>query len=59
MKIRAKREAMGWTQKELAERMDVTVMAVSYWETGRNIPTPDKLRKLAKIFDCSMEELLG
>ena len=58
-KIRVKREEKGWSQSKLAEQMCVSVNAVSHWELGKCLPTPSKLMKLAEIFDCSIEELLG
>jgi DNA-binding transcriptional regulator YiaG len=36
--VKALREQLGWTQREVAIRLDVTVKAVSAWETGRATP---------------------
>jgi DNA-binding transcriptional regulator YiaG len=33
--VKAVRNAVGWTQKELAAQLGVSVTSVSYWEQGR------------------------
>lgn len=52
------RKEKGFTQKELAEMLDVTDKAVSRWETGRNYPDIETLEKLALSLDVSISELL-
>lgn len=52
------RKEKGLTQKELAEKLDVTDKAVSRWETGRNYPDIETLEKLADALDISISELL-
>ncbi len=52
------RRRAGMTQKELAQRLNVTDKAVSKWENGRAKPTTDTLRKLAALLDVSPEKLL-
>jgi DNA-binding transcriptional regulator YiaG len=37
--VRAVRDDLGWTQKTLAERMDVCCATVNYWERGKTVPT--------------------
>ena len=39
-KIKALREARGWTQAELARRMGITRNGVNSWEQGLSIPSP-------------------
>ncbi len=46
-RIRAAREANGWTQGELAERLGVTQTAISYWESGKRMPGIEDLLHLA------------
>ena len=52
------RRRAGMTQKELAQRLNVTDKAVSKWENGRAKPTTDTLRKLAALLDVFPEDLL-
>ena len=52
------REAHGLTQKELAQRLDVSDKAVSKWENGQAIPRMDTLEKIAAELDTTVEEIL-
>lgn len=56
--ITKKRTATGMSQSELASRLGVTNKAVSKWETGKSKPTTDTLRKLAFLWQISVDELL-
>ena len=46
------------TQKELALKLGVTNKAISKWENGSAKPTTDTLKKIAILFNISIEELL-
>lgn len=46
------------TQKELAEKLSITVQAVSKWERGKGLPDISYLEDLSKIFEVSIHELL-
>jgi len=54
--LRAKK---GMSQEELAEKVFVTRQAVSRWETGATIPNTETLMLLSKLFDVSINTLLG
>lgn len=47
------------SQEELSERVYVTRQAVSRWENGDTVPNTDTLKLLSKIFDVSVNTLLG
>lgn len=49
----------GFTQDELAEKVCVTRQAVSRWENGETIPNTETLKLLSKLFDVSINTLLG
>ena len=49
----------GWSQNELAEKIYVTRQAVSRWETGETVPNTETLKLLSKLFDVSINTLLG
>ena len=49
----------GLSQDELAERVFVTRQAVSRWETGETVPNTETLKLLSKLFDVSVNTLLG
>lgn len=58
-RIKALREARGWTQAELARRMNITRNGVNSWEQGLSMPSPSCLVDLAKVFSVSTDYLLG
>lgn len=49
----------GLSQDELAEKIYVTRQAVSRWETGETVPGTETLKLLSKLFDVSINTLLG
>lgn len=53
------RTKKGLSQDELAEKLYVTRQAVSRWETGETIPNTETLKRLSKLFDVSINTLLG
>lgn len=53
------RTQKGLSQDELAERIYVTRQAISRWETGETIPNTETLKQLSKLFDVSINTLLG
>lgn len=57
-RLKKLRKDAGMTQKELADRLMITKSVVSYYEHD-NIPTPETLIKIAKIFGTSTDWLLG
>lgn len=58
-KIKALREAKGWTQADLARKMGVTRNGVNSWEQGLSMPSPACLVDLAKVLSVSTDYLLG
>lgn len=48
-----------YTQKELANLVNVKSTTVSGWELGRNEPSIDTLKKLASKLDVSFDYLAG
>ncbi len=57
--ILEQRKRSGWTQEELAEKLDVSATAVSKWERGVSIPELGIVCQLADCFHISVDELLG
>ena len=58
-KIKALREARGWTQADLARKLGITRNGVNSWEQGLSMPSPACLVELAKAFSVSTDYLLG
>ncbi|MBO7738869.1 MAG: helix-turn-helix domain-containing protein [Oscillospiraceae bacterium] len=53
------RSKKGLSQEELAEKVYVTRQAVSRWEKGETTPNTETLKLLSKLFDVSINTLLG
>jgi len=49
----------GWSQDELAGKVHVTRQAVSRWENGETVPNTETLKLLSKLFQVSINTLLG
>lgn len=58
-RIKALREARGWTQAELARRLNMTRNGINSWEQGLSMPSPQSLVDLARLFSISTDYLLG
>lgn len=53
------REMSGYTQKQVAISLKISVQAVSYWESGERKPSYETLLRLADLYRVSTDELLG
>ncbi len=53
------RSKNGMSQEQLAEKVFVTRQAVSRWETGETVPNTETLKLLSRLFDVSINTLLG
>lgn len=57
--ISSRRKELGMTQKDLAEKLNITDKAVSKWERGIACPDTAAIPKLAQILGISLEELMN
>lgn len=53
------RKQNGFTQKQMADQLGITISAYGNYELGQRQPTPEMLCKLADIFEVSVDYLLG
>lgn len=58
-KIKALRAALGLSQAQLSEQIDVATQSIYRYEAGRSLPDTNTLVKLATFFDVSTDYLLG
>ena len=58
-RIKQLREQAGYSQAQLAKRLDVTRSSVNAWEMGLSMPTTQYVVTLAKLFLVSADYLLG
>lgn len=57
-KVMTLRKKKGWSQEELAEKLDISRQSVSKWESGTSIPDIDKIIMLSRLFGVSTDYLL-
>ena len=55
VRLRGARESKGWSQKELAHRMNVRINSIQKAESGTR-PTDDLTNKLEKVLDVDLRE---
>ncbi len=53
------RKKKGFTQEELASKVNVVRQTVSKWEKGLSVPDADSLQKIADVLDVEVSQLLG
>lgn len=53
------RKATGFTQKDIAIKLQVVESCYANWEQGRTEPNVDMLRKLGNIFNVTIDELIN
>ena len=57
--IAERRKILGLTQKELADKLNVSFQSVSKWENGMSYPNIESLKDLAILLEVSVDELLS
>lgn len=57
--LKKQRKDKGLTQEELAKLLNISRGAYAQYETGKNIPPTETILKLADIYKCSTDYLLG
>ena len=57
--LKAMRKAKGYTQEELAIKLNVVRQTVSKWEKGLSVPDADILEKIADVLETTVSTLLG
>ena len=58
-KLKYLRKEAGIGQNQLAEYLNISNASVSYWETGKQIPSAEAIYKIAVFFNISADYLLG
>jgi len=57
-RLKQLRKSQGWSQYELADKLDTTRVNVNAWERGTE-PSYDRLVQIAELFRVSTDYLLG
>ena len=56
-RLRELREAKGWSQGELAERLEVSRQTINALETGKYDPSLPLAFRIARLFESRIEEI--
>lgn len=59
MSFLSARKKAGLSQAVVSEKLGVAAAAVCQWETGKTYPDPRRLPELAKLYGCTVDELLA
>lgn len=59
MNFASARLTAGFTQKEAAARLGVDQSAVSFWESGKKTPRGALLPSIARLYGCTVDDLLS
>ena len=57
--LKAQRKAKGFSQEQLAARLNIVRQTVSKWEKGLSVPDAEQLVKLADVLGVQVHDLLG
>lgn len=57
-RLRKARQRKSWTLEDAAYELDVTAMAVCFWETGKKNPTTENVAKILDIYDLELDEII-
>ena len=57
-KIIELRKKNGWSQEDLAEKLEVSRQSISKWEGAQSVPDMNKILKLSEVFSVSTDYLL-
>ena len=58
-RIRTARKQAGMTQRELADKLEISYVGVSQWESGRRNPKESTLARIADVLDVPLNYLMG
>ena len=45
--------------KNVSEQLNISRITLWQWENGKRTPSIENLTKLAKLYNCSIDDLLG
>lgn len=57
-RLQMKRKELGFTQEEIAEKINVSRQTISNWETGRTLPDINSLIMISDVYGISLDELI-
>lgn len=58
-RLKNSREAINMSREELAKALNISYWAIAKYETNERVPDLETFKKLAKIFNCTTDYLVG
>lgn len=58
-RLKQYRESAQLTQRQVAEKLGISQQAYGDWERGVKMPTHENSKKLAKLFNITLDTLMG
>lgn len=52
------RKLSGYSQEQIAEKIDISRQAYAKWESGATVPDVDKAARLAQVYGVSLDSLM-
>ncbi|AAW88260.1 DNA-binding protein RDGA (plasmid) [Aliivibrio fischeri ES114] len=59
IRLKEKRKALRYSQRKLADLVNVTTSAISQWEREETTPKGEHLVRLAEVLNCTVQWLVG
>lgn len=59
MRVKEMRKSRGLSQSELASKLGVSRTTVAMWESNGQYPRLETVVRMASVFGCTVDELLG
>lgn len=58
-RLKKLRQESGYSQQQLADKLNISRQAISKWENGKAIPDIENLQLLCEIYDVSLDTMFG
>lgn len=58
-KLKSLRELASMSQKDLAEKIEVSTVMISQYENNKKMPSRETIKKIAEVFGISSSDLIG
>ena len=57
--LKCLREKKGFRARFVSDKLKISRITLWQWEKGKRTPSIENLKKLAKLYDCSVDDLVG
>ena len=56
--LKTMREKKGFRVKEVSDKLKISRITLWQWENGKRTPSVESLAELAKLYDCTIDDLI-